>query len=108
MAENLSLICKGVSEASNRDGTVTNRETRTYVIEGVKLIKSEESGQGWSCNWSRDEIYCKSKDPAPSTITLDRIQGTVKSVYVLTGSSNALGFFVMFNGTCKAAKNKKF
>jgi len=111
MAENLSLVCKGIEESFNAKFSNSKRDTKTYVIKGKNFIKADEPGHGWACSWSQEEVDCASKrrnDVGVSRITLDRIQGTVKSTYTICGPDNPPCFIVSFEGTCKVAKNKKF
>ena len=112
MGENLSLVCKGIKETSNAKFSDSTQETRTYVFRGGNLIKAEEEGIGWKCDWSDEEIQCfallQPGRGIRSRITLDRLQGTVDSHYVTPRVGNRLGWGNNFEGLCKAAKNKKF
>jgi len=116
LGKNLSLVCKGTIHLGIEYGGDREPEpqTRTFVFEDEKLIHGDivmkkGLGEGWSCNWSKIEIFCINEyryGPEHSyndTLTIDRLSGEIiieELNYPFSGSS--------FNGSCEVIKKKKF
>ena len=101
MAENLSLVCKGIYEVSGGGVNTSESDTRTYIFEDERLIKANElipARDNWKCKWSKAEIYCQSNK---GTLRFDRLSGNVKST-IYRGS------FYDFKGLCEVATDRKF
>jgi len=101
MAENLSLVCKGLYEVKG-EVNISESDTRTYIFEDEKLIKANELFQekdNWKYYWSKSEIYCENDRGA---IRFDRLSGNVKS-YILIKSQ-----IHEFKGLCEVATERKF